>query len=640
MKVKFTKLAALLLAGAALFATGCTDYEVDIQKVDEKVNALTSDVNNSIAGLQQQIAGINATVATLETQAKHDKDIAALNKTISDLETALKADYEKKINDAVNILNAALADLQTQMATELDKKLDKTTFNAAKEEVEKAILAANQRIQALEDADAAFKEQIANLTEQFTKALEGLDAKITALDEKKADKTQVAEDLAKLNKELSDAIAAAKTELEKKITDLETAVNGEIATLKDRMDKAEAAIKKINEMDIPNLKKQVEDLEAFQKEAEKAIEDLQAGKLDKAEFDDYYKAAYEKYTKPTIDLMQAAIDDLAATFSKYVTIEQYDKDKAALNEALAAIVANFANYVTLEEYNAKVEEIMKKFDDYVLNSVFKEEVAKIIAMFDDYVLTETFDAFVKIAATKEEVNALEARINGQLEQLEKDLKKYADDQDAKVKEELTKYIDDKADALQDQLDVVKENITALDTRVTTLEGAVAKVVASLEFCVKEDEDGNAYYDLQGYIDNADQLLQDQIDEIWTWIDEYLIPTLNELFDDIYDQLDLLNDRVTMALQRIQSIQFVPDYDDLKITSNMSFFTAPVEILEEETGEGTNEFEMLTLAIDQPTQITYQFLPAQYAKDVADGVEEFITENPGYYRVLIEAFFDI
>ena len=36
MKVKFTKLAALLLAGVALFATGCTDYEVDIQKVDKK----------------------------------------------------------------------------------------------------------------------------------------------------------------------------------------------------------------------------------------------------------------------------------------------------------------------------------------------------------------------------------------------------------------------------------------------------------------------------------------------------------------------------------------------------------------------------------------------------------------------------
>ena len=65
MKVKFTKLAALLLAGAALFATGCTDYEVDIQNVDKKVDNLTADVNGKIASLEQQIAGINATIATL-----------------------------------------------------------------------------------------------------------------------------------------------------------------------------------------------------------------------------------------------------------------------------------------------------------------------------------------------------------------------------------------------------------------------------------------------------------------------------------------------------------------------------------------------------------------------------------------------
>ena len=67
MKVKFTKLAALLLAGVALFATGCTDYEVDIQKVDKKVDNLTTEVNGKIASLEQQIAGINATIATLES---------------------------------------------------------------------------------------------------------------------------------------------------------------------------------------------------------------------------------------------------------------------------------------------------------------------------------------------------------------------------------------------------------------------------------------------------------------------------------------------------------------------------------------------------------------------------------------------
>ena len=38
MKVKFTKLAALLLAGVSLLVAGCTDDEVDIQKVDKKVD--------------------------------------------------------------------------------------------------------------------------------------------------------------------------------------------------------------------------------------------------------------------------------------------------------------------------------------------------------------------------------------------------------------------------------------------------------------------------------------------------------------------------------------------------------------------------------------------------------------------------
>ena len=87
MKVKFTKLAALLLAGAALFATGCTDYEVDIQKVDKKVDDLTS---GKVATLESQVAALQATVATLETAADHKADIDKLNKAITDLETALK----------------------------------------------------------------------------------------------------------------------------------------------------------------------------------------------------------------------------------------------------------------------------------------------------------------------------------------------------------------------------------------------------------------------------------------------------------------------------------------------------------------------------------------------------------------------
>ena len=72
MKVKFTKLAALLLAGVALFATGCTDYEVDIQR-----NA------DAIANANSQIAALQATIATLETAANHQADVDKLNKVLN-----------------------------------------------------------------------------------------------------------------------------------------------------------------------------------------------------------------------------------------------------------------------------------------------------------------------------------------------------------------------------------------------------------------------------------------------------------------------------------------------------------------------------------------------------------------------------
>ena len=164
MKVKFTKLAALLLSGAALLAAGCTDYEVDIQKnadaiasandqikalqstiatletaadhkadVDKlnkaisdletalngKIAELTTEVNNQIASLEQQIAGINATMETLEKKADHDADIAALNTTISTLETALRAALDTKVDK----------DVYTAKMTEIAGHADKGTGN-------------------------------------------------------------------------------------------------------------------------------------------------------------------------------------------------------------------------------------------------------------------------------------------------------------------------------------------------------------------------------------------------------------------------------------------------------------------------------------------------------------------------------
>ena len=232
MKVKFTKLAALLLAGVALFATGCTDYEVDIQKVDKKVDNLTTEVNGKIASLEQQIAGINATIATLETKADHDADIAALNTTISTLETALR--------------------------TALDTKVDKDVYNAKMTEI------AGQ-ISDLEAADELFKGQIADIVTELAKKVNQSD-----FDQAVVDFTTA------INGEINRAKAA-----EQKLQEAIDKINNEtIPALKQEIqDKLDGKVDKV-------------DFEAYKTATaatialmQQAIQNLADTKLDKTEFE-------------------------------------------------------------------------------------------------------------------------------------------------------------------------------------------------------------------------------------------------------------------------------------------------------------------------------------------------------------------
>ena len=193
MKVKFTKLAALLLAGVALFATGCTDYEVDIQR-----NA------DAIASVKDQIAALQATIATLETAADHKADVDKLNKAITDLQSEL---------------NGKIAEL----TTEVGKKLDKSEFETAKKQLSDAIDAVAARVKAIEDAN-------------FQKQLDDLKADV--------------------------ATKATKAELEKAVEDLTKLVNGEIAKLDTRITNLEAAVKKINEETIPAINTQISNLQS------------------------------------------------------------------------------------------------------------------------------------------------------------------------------------------------------------------------------------------------------------------------------------------------------------------------------------------------------------------------------------------
>ena len=206
MKFKFTKLAALLLAGAALLAAGCTDYEVDIQKVDKKVDELAV---KTAADLNAQVDALKAMINTLEANYK-----AA--------DQALKTEIEQKI-DAIN---TQISDLQ-------NTKLDKSTFETYKTETA-------QTIQLLNDAIDAIKANYATKVE-LQEAVAGVEAKLNDYVLKTTFNEFVAiaatkTDVEKAKTELEGKIAAAKTELEGKIGEAKAELETKIQNLQNQID--------------------------------------------------------------------------------------------------------------------------------------------------------------------------------------------------------------------------------------------------------------------------------------------------------------------------------------------------------------------------------------------------------------------
>ncbi len=215
MKVKFTKLAALLLAGVALFATGCTDYEVDIQR-----NA------DAIANANSQIAALQATIATLETAANHQADVEKLNKAITDLESSLKSLIDKKADQAA--LDAAINRIKAIEDANFQKQIDDLKADiakmATKEELEQAktqlTTLINSEIARLEGRIADIEAAVAKIN---TETIPGINTQIEALKKKNGEQDETI----RLLKEAVDGLAAIYATKE----ELQTEVNKILALL-------------------------------------------------------------------------------------------------------------------------------------------------------------------------------------------------------------------------------------------------------------------------------------------------------------------------------------------------------------------------------------------------------------------------
>ena len=420
MKVKFTKLAALLLAGVALFATGCTDYEVDIQKVDKKVDNLTTEVNNKIASLEQQIAGINATIATLETKADHDKDIAALNNTISTLEAALRA--------------------------ALDTKVDKDVYNAKMTEI------AGQ-ISDLEAADELFKGQIADIVTELAKKVNQSD-----FDQAVVDLTTA------INGEINRA-KAAEQKLQEAIDEIKDTT---IPAL-------QAQIDDINNVKIPALQTEIENLksgkldksefEAYKTATaatialmQQAIQNLADTKLDKTEFDTKVAEILAKFDDY---VLKTTFDAFKAIVGTEKEIEEFQGTVIGRLTACEKLLAGEWGTLTVKEYiDAKAKGLQDQLD--LITNEDKTGRLDILEKAEadlEKLVKETILPQVEFALDFESEYG-----NG--------LQGYIDDGDAWALEEAKKYTDSKIklvmDAVYDMYYEIYDVIRQLATRIQSI----------------------------------------------------------------------------------------------------------------------------------------------------------------------------
>ena len=125
MKFSFIKCAAALLTGALLAVACSKDYEADIQRLENKIDQVSSGTgDNSIPGLQAQLKALEALVEQYNT--------------------SLKADLASNLQDQTNKYNELLSKYNS-----LDQAL-----KDAKADLVKAIGDANTKIGNLENKDA------------------------------------------------------------------------------------------------------------------------------------------------------------------------------------------------------------------------------------------------------------------------------------------------------------------------------------------------------------------------------------------------------------------------------------------------------------------------------------------------------
>ncbi len=275
-----SKLLSMLLIGAMLWTTACTDYDEDIRDLNNKIDDIHSSlINGQIEPLKSDLARVEAqlrqALADMEANltVMHEQDINRLQNQINDINAKIK-----EANDLILILDGALSKLtedHNTLARTLVQEIArleseyKTADEMLKTELAQQIVDAETRLKDLirenvnnlyGEIDVLRNEMYGGIERAFEaiaaaeKEIDALDLKVdqnvadlqSSIDATNDRLTQTEKDLTSAKEELQKAIDAEKTARENGDTELANKLAEEVEAREAAVKALETAIENLN----------------------------------------------------------------------------------------------------------------------------------------------------------------------------------------------------------------------------------------------------------------------------------------------------------------------------------------------------------------------------------------------------------
>jgi surface protein len=454
-QLRMKRLFRFLLAAICFAAVACTDYQVDIDRLEDRVGELET---SKIANISQQISQINASIPVLQSSSAELKNmINSVSETVDGYGSAItknEAGLTNLKNEISNTIETLRAGIEASQDEDKQQMLD--ALNAAKAELEAQIAALKTDTQSEFDQ---MNEVLANLKEKDA----SIEARIDSL------KAFVNEELTSQKDWATKTFATLEQQqaLQDEISD----VKGSITALQTSMAELE---KRLTEDYTKAIQEAVSGLQTSMSELEKRVTEAYVKAIQEAvsNLDSKIPASADEITKAYTAAIATAKSEITTAYEAKLasSIEALEKNlKTWVNETLKS-------YWTISETQSELRELKTGLQNQLdRHSAYITGIHNVLG--DTGSLSKTIVELIKdnaAAITKNEnsIKELSAQLDTAKANIRTQYKAAIADavkEDGVVDKLIAKRIDEYNTELQKTITSIKTDITGLKTDVGNLQ---------------------------------------------------------------------------------------------------------------------------------------------------------------------------